>query len=413
MRPFQLAIIADDLTGAADAGIAFSRAGLTSIIALGGQQPTPLPTADVYVINTHSRHLSRAEATTLNLSAAQTILPRPQSARPLVYQKIDSTLRGHPAASLLATMQTLQVDRVLVAPAFPTQKRTTIDGVQLVDGEPLHATPFGVEVQNANLLDIFQTPTVRVEHLSLQMIRRNNRSLEEAFRTDESTLFIADAVSDTDLRRLAQAALASGLSLYCGSAGLAHALAAELALQPQVVAPRVPPANQGPVLICAGSRHPRTRTQIDVACLHGAILIEPTRSLILAENPGEEAPFLSRVQRSIAGGEDVLLTTATLADLPLTGQQVAARLAALARQIIKNNRLGGLILTGGDTAMAVCRAIGAGQILLQDEIEAGIASGRIVDGPHAGKPVVTKAGGFGSDSAIADAVAHLRSVTDR
>ena len=65
------------------------------------------------------------------------------------------------------------------------------------------------------------------------------------------------------------------------------------------------------------------------------------------------------------------------------------------------------MLTGGDTALAVCRALGASALWLDGEIERGMPRGRLADGPHEGLSVVTKAGGFGGGDALLRAVRSL------
>ena len=56
------------------------------------------------------------------------------------------------------------------------------------------------------------------------------------------------------------------------------------------------------------------------------------------------------------------------------------------------------MLSGGDTAVGVSRALGAGGLLVEDELEPGVPLGRLI-GPRP-LPVVTKAGGFGSPEAL-------------
>jgi uncharacterized protein YgbK (DUF1537 family) len=66
----------------------------------------------------------------------------------------------------------------------------------------------------------------------------------------------------------------------------------------------------------------------------------------------------------------------------------------------------GLVLTGGDTARAVCRHLGIGGIRLLEEMAPGIPLGQLV-GPH---PLyaVTKAGAFGEEDALVKAVNKLK-----
>ncbi len=72
----QLAIIADDLTGAADTGACFASAGLTTVIPLSGSS---IPAADVIVRSTETRDLDANEAARIvgdSITATVTSDPR-------------------------------------------------------------------------------------------------------------------------------------------------------------------------------------------------------------------------------------------------------------------------------------------------------------------------------------------------
>ena len=57
-------------------------------------------------------------------------------------------------------------------------------------------------------------------------------------------------------------------------------------------------------------------------------------------------------------------------------------------------------MTGGETAIAVLRALGASGLRLAGEIEPGLALGTLAGGPFDGLVVMTKAGGFGDADAL-------------
>jgi uncharacterized protein YgbK (DUF1537 family) len=59
-----------------------------------------------------------------------------------------------------------------------------------------------------------------------------------------------------------------------------------------------------------------------------------------------------------------------------------------------------LALSGGDTASAVCGALGAREIRLCGEIAPGIPGGVILGGAADQSPVATKSGGFGAPDAL-------------
>src|SRR5690606_25502766 len=71
------------------------------------------------------------------------------SGKTILYKKIDSALRGPIAAELSGLLDALaRAHRILVAPAFPAAGRTTVDGVQRLDGRPVHLTPMADDPLN-------------------------------------------------------------------------------------------------------------------------------------------------------------------------------------------------------------------------------------------------------------------------
>ncbi len=83
---------------------------------------------------------------------------------------------------------------------------------------------------------------------------------------------------------------------------------------------------------------------------------------------------------------------------------MATRLAQVADGLAAQGRVGKLVLTGGDTAVAVCAALEASALWLHGEIKPGIPWGILLGGVVPGLPVVSKAGDFGTDDALAAAI---------
>ena len=121
--------------------------------------------------------------------------------------------------------------------------------------------------------------------------------------------------------------------------------------------------------------------------------------------PGEAAATAARAAAALAeAGVCVLhpVGTGHGADLP---RRIAAALADAAAAAAERAAAGGLVLTGGDTAVHVARRLGATGLLVEDELEPGVVAGRLL-GPRPYR-IVTKAGGFGSPDALRTASAAL------
>jgi D-threonate/D-erythronate kinase len=185
------AVIADDLTGACDSAVQFANVGLRTVVALDGRCH-----ADVVAYSTDSRDKP---------CAMPAIEPGP-----IVFKKIDSTLRGNTRAEILAALDAFGFDTAIVNPAFPEMGRVVENG----------------------WLRVTTDPTFQPIHLP-------------AFLDDPRCIVVDDFPVDP-ARRV----------LWAGSAGMATALARKLGNGSPGDLPRT-----GPVLFCIGSDHPVTLRQ--------------------------------------------------------------------------------------------------------------------------------------------------------
>lgn len=452
-----LVLIADDLTGANDSGGQLARYGLPTVTYLEAPVPgAPLPRAAAVLFNSDSRHLAPAEA----YRRLKELSGRLPSGRHL-YKKVDSLLRGHLGQELDALLDTRQGAYALVAPAFPAQGRQTRQGLQTVNGEPVHQHPAARTSVNApvtshvgELLGLQSRRPWRL--VGLDTVRQGPRAVEAALaacRREGAGLIVADAETDEDLLALVQGGLAyqeaSGEKpIWTGTAGLAGALARELAARlnpPPTTAPEASPAGQsqpaGGLLLVCGTRSPITLAQI--AALDPAhvlrLALDPHELARWARKPqepgdpleaGEPLPeglqnALARARQALVERHDVLLMVADdgkasfareerekagrPADSPtLEPLAIVAGLGRLVALVMEAVRPGAVFLSGGDTAQAVLHRLGVSSLWVVAEILPGIPACRAVDGPWQGLPVVTKSGGFGAPDALIRVVDYLR-----
>jgi D-threonate/D-erythronate kinase len=394
-------IIADDLTGAADTGAQFARRGWRTLLAL---QPGAGAEADVLVMSTDSRNLPDAESAGAAVRAALTGLD--QADFLLVYKKIDSTLRGHPAAELAELMAELGDSRALIAPAFPAQGRTTYAGHVFVQGVPLEQTSFGAGPFCGDLRRRFGRNT-RPGLLDLEGVQGGISAMRNAMQSYPG-MWIADAENGEDLRNVARAGLALGLRVLCGSAGLADALADALGDNLAAGAgAELPQPGRGALLAVVGSLHPATAALVSAACRAGAALITPGEEFYGVGEMAGMAETASRVMGALRQGGRVILATDVNEGQEGADVMVARKLGEVAALGMENVAVAGLFLSGGDTARAVCKAVGCTRLWLGGEVEPGMPWARLGDGRWAELPVVTKAGGFGGEDAIIQALNFL------
>ena len=120
------------------------------------------------------------------------------------------------------------------------------------------------------------------------------------------------------------------------------------------------------------------------------------------------APLWVRAGQMLAEGRHVALATTLSPYRPGNEAAVAAHLAHATAWICSRVRVLGLILTGGDTADAVCMALGMAGLEVVGEVQPGIPAANGIGGRGDGLRFVTKAGGFGDDYALVRSIDFIR-----
>jgi len=400
----RILVLADDLSGAADCGIAFTRSGLSAVVILSdGHEAATRVAPDVLAVDADSRHLPPDAAAAINRRMARRYL----SDDLVLYKKIDSTLRGNVAAELAAL--TPLAGLAIVAPAFPDTGRITRGGRVYVHGTPLEATETWQRAQLTGIADIVAILTrggVRPARAGLDLVRGEPDALRDALELmalEGATAVVCDAETETDLAAIAAAAARLVHRHFCvGSAGLAHHLARASGTADT---PPVSLRLRGPVLVAVGSLSGASRMQAQhLAQEPGvvALTVQPGTLLQGKSSPQWQAAS-TEFDNALQQGADVLLTIGCSNAMP--PEEGRPLCAALGRLVVPfAARLGGLLATGGDTARGVLDALGAVSLRLTCEIEPGVALS-VTEGERA-LPVVTKAGAFGGPATLV----HCRDV---
>jgi D-threonate/D-erythronate kinase len=388
-----IAVIADDLTGAADTGVQFVHAGYRTAVFFRATEVIE-DDLDAVVFDTDSRAMPAGFAAKRVVDAAHAA----RGAR-IVYKKLDSTLRGNVAAELAAALDGARRDRAIVAPAFPAAGRATVGGIQRVHGVPVDETEMANDphtpVREAHvpslLADAFSSVgLLSVEDLAEPDLVRN--------ALEDYDCVVADAERDADLEALVRAVPDPAGLLWAGSAGLALALGS---VYPGSYArtTRVRRTPVRPVLVVVGSLSGVAREQVRrLVEAYGEVDV-PVDSK--APNAVREAVDAAR--RALAGGTCAVVHSPE--ERSASSESVLGSLSEVAALLSEEGLFEGLVLTGGATAVDVAQRLGASGIRLEGEVETGVPMG-LLAGPRP-YPVVTKAGGFGRPDTLIGAVEAL------
>ncbi|MDE3103740.1 MAG: 4-hydroxythreonine-4-phosphate dehydrogenase PdxA [Acidobacteriota bacterium] len=350
-------ILADDLTGACDAAVAFAARGYRTTVPLHTDSPWSGDDADATALSTESRTLPEAEAqqrvTTAMSAAAAT-------AGALLFKKIDSVLRGNTFAEIAAAVRCLPGHLAILAPALPAQGRTCVGGRLHLHGQAVaKQAPLAQQLARHGL-DCAGIPADTSAASLATMLRV----------APQVPVLVCDAQTNQQLRALADAALSLRRPiLWIGAAGLAHALAETLPTGGATAMPAVQRGVRGKTIFVLGSDHAVTTAQ------------------------------LQHLQQTAAPGEASSIHTLN----PETTSPEQLR-----QRILPELQAGAacLVVTGGATAALLCRAFAVRQLTLQREFCPGVPIASAEAEELAGLPLLLKSGGFGE-------AGLLRSIANR
>ena len=407
-----LAVIADDLTGSCDTAAQFCRYGMR-VAMTGASAPDLGPDLDLLVVNTASRGLPVERARQVAARSARSLLS--SGSRP-VYKKIDSTLKGPWCQELAAVMAAARPDLAIVAPAFPAWGRTSRGGRLLLDGRPppqrpvRGAGPSGID--SGNLLGRLGVEFgSQVELLRRDLLRRPPAVIEKRILTARRKghrVLLFDIESDADLERLALAGRRLDEAvLWVGSAGLAGVLPLSWGRAPTGV--DLPgPETGGPVLLICGSLNLVNKAQLEQLGRRGLATVITLRD--------EDADSPPRLEQRLRPALEALARKQSVALCLRLEQRIRSRshlqrlqqtLQSAACHLFDTGEPRANILVGGDTALKVYEQCGARGIRILGDVEPGIPWGRWIGGRMDGRPLVTKAGGFGNPDTLCDIALFL------
>ena len=419
-------IIADDLTGANDAGVQLSKIGVPSSVLFDFNAASETSIEQVPIIDTDSRALSEEKAYK-TVYQAGTLFKKEGFKH--VYKKIDSTLRGNVAAEMAAIVSVHQPEIIVMASAYPKMNRHTINGFQHVDGHPVSETEFGKDPKTpvkesfipALLKPYVKDKIVIVDHdllnASPQELMRN---ISEQAKC-ERVWFVCDAKTDGDLKRVADVfAQLNKKTVWAGSAGLIEYLPDALQLKKTTIH-SLKEMEISKTLTVSASLSNVTKAQLEkVNNVADSFFVEVNpvdlmkktycmqEIIAMIEKNTFKQHFVLFVDSSIENREATKETGSSLflSDAQVS-ETISKELGKIAKAILERlPEINGLILTGGDTAKAVCMQLNMNQMQLYSEIEAGLPLGKLSNDTQRFW-TVTKAGGFGNDHSLVNALEYM------
>jgi D-threonate/D-erythronate kinase len=377
-------ILADDLTGALDTAAAF--AGEVPVFL--DVPPAAVEPAQVSAVATATRDVAVGALPSL-LAAPIGWLAHGKTA----FKKIDSLLRGNTFAEVACVARTGGFPTIVFAPAFPRQGRITHDGRQWVV-PPGRTFADRTPVDDGNAADALRVFGLEVSTTSIPPAGGAPAVWLPDVRSDEEfASIVAQALPGDRDRRL-----------WCGSAGLAHAIAAAKGRSPAPHAAGPLALPRGPLLLISASHHPVVRKQWEM-------LRSAERAAIMV--PHSRHAALRSAFRAMGNAFDVAMFDLSPTRL-LMPSEAAKLLAGQLDAIVKEApRPAAVIVVGGDTLRSVCRAAGAQALLAGASVRTGWGLARMVGGRWDGISCFSRSGAFGDVDDLATMVERIVAHTAR
>lgn len=411
----RLLILADDFTGALDTGVQFaSRGARTCVVTDPAYDFSRAEEAlEVLVLDAETRHLPPGAAYRVVHRAVQDALAAGFS---YIYKKTDSALRGNIGSELAAVLDGAGAQSLAFIPALPHMRRITRDGIHYIDQVPVARSVFGqdpfepVTESSVERIIAAQTGTPVVLH-------RRGRPAE-----DRPGIQLYDAETQEDLAQIGGSL--ADIHLTAGCAGFAPVLAELLELQG---AAPVQPALHPDLLVACGSVNPVTLRQLAAAEAAGFphIHLTPEQKLEPSwlstpacdavvegwlETARQEGRFLLDVNDPAGRsdtGDYARRRGLTTEDLRI---RISAQLGKLIQKLLDGGLEATLLCTGGDTLLALTRAVGVAELIPLGELDAGAVLTAFV---YRGRTchIIAKSGGFGEPDLFVRLSRSLKSHT--
>ncbi len=408
----KLVIIADDLTGALDTGVQFSKKNMSVIVTtdLNFNFEEFSKEIDVIVIDTESRHIPNDEAK----KRVKSVLSKLDKEKiKFFYKKTDSTLRGNIGSEIEGFIEGLNINEVSFIPAFPLSKRTVKDGILYVDNIKLAETQFAMDILNP-VTDSFIPDIINKQ----SKIKVEIKDINEDFasqNTEDKNIYIFDSENMDEMENIGKVLHNKNRLYYTvGNAGFAevltHYIKSDTKKEDIIL-------EDDRILFVCGSVNITSLKQCKYAEKIGYysnslkfsdIILEDYKNCnnyisdkeYLKEKISNNKKFLLRTSDS----EDVIkkaveYTEKNNISMENLTSNIANSTGQLVSDLIKEQNIKNLIIFGGDTLMGILKNIGCHYIIPISEIFPGIVFTKAV-GKNFVVNVITKAGGFGEENII-------------
>ena len=375
-----IAVIADDLTGAAEMGGLGRRHGLAVEILHRDEPPTD---AALLVYDLDSRNCSATEAR----RRVREIMRRLRPHRPeWLFKKVDSVLRGNVLAEIETALKSSGLTRGILAPANPAAGRVIRDGKYFIHERLIHETDFRNDPQHPRR--------------SAQMVDLIGRSrsltpavLNLAAPLPEHGLIVGEAASVEDVR--AWAARVDAKTLAAGGAEFFRSLLIKHGHASRGDKPGLGPLSATRTLFVCGSLAESATRFLEQSRGRGWPVLLMPGALFSAGRRAErfQHAWARQIMDAFEEHPKVVMGIGppVLAG-PLSAQRLGSMLTETARQVLAGAQPDYACVDGGATAALLAQKLGWRRLRIEREFATGVVGMNSPERP--GMILVMKPGSY-------------------
>lgn len=360
-----IAVIADDLTGAAEIGGIGLNYNLSVEISTTVNADAK---ADLLIINTDARSKNEHEA----VAAVSQVCRELKKLQPVfIYKKIDSILRGHVLAEITAELAELDLPAALIIPANPALNRTLVNRTYFINKIPVHQTSFTHDPE---------FPILNADVLHMLKADENQVTVLQPHETLPDTgICVGEVEHENDLALWAKQI--NYKILLAGASGFFSALLSNSTVYKKSLLAEHQ-AVTGTILYVSGTTYQDSVNLIkEIHNQGGPVSYMPLGTLPAAES---ETWWLAEWSKHIAllleqqGKAIIAINQETAIYAPVSAVELRKKTAAVVKQVFQLTKVDELIIEGGSTAAAILNDLKIKTIYPIEELARGVIRNKAV-----------------------------------
>lgn len=347
-----IAVIADDLTGAAELG----GLGLKYHVKVEIVTEVPAGTnADLLIVSADTRSGTEAQAISKIRQITEDLLGlKPE----LVYKKTDSVLRGHVIAELKTQMEVMQFSRALLVPSNPDLGRTIKNGHCYFKDQPIHLSSFANDpefpIRSSSVSDILGTKEVTL--------------LNKSEYLPGAGISIGEVEHPEDLKSWAEKR-SDGIIL-AGAAAFFAALLDQSSIHRKNFQENVAEPGAPKLFVC-GTTFNKSREAVEAIHAIGGPVSYMPDTIKYADWCNEIVSMLSSTGKAIIAIKEKSVRSQANAI------ELRARTAIIVEQVMRKAKIKELVIEGGSTAASIIEKLQVTKLFPVKELSAGVIRMRV------------------------------------